>query len=132
MIFYIIKAVPNFIVATQAEAKKASREYGGAPWGPHEVPTDKAGLMAYINDLMMDSASILTDAVTPVAKPAEQCRSCASRDPVALERGAKALAAGANGNAIAERIMELDGFELGLVLQAVPTRLKQLAERIEQ
>lgn len=55
------------------------------------------------------------------------CPGCASKDPAALERGAQALAAGANANAIAERIMELNGFELGILASAVAERFKQLA-----
>lgn len=49
MIFYLVK---NQLVGTQAEAKAIARNYVS-----HEIPTDKAGLMAYVNDLLSRSGT---------------------------------------------------------------------------
>lgn len=47
MIFYEVDG--EFLVGTQADAKATQR-----PWKQVDVPTDKAGLMAFVNDLMKD------------------------------------------------------------------------------
>jgi hypothetical protein len=58
MIFYLVPAAagrPAQLQPTQADANREARERGlkvRAPDMEHEVPTVKAELMAYINDLM--------------------------------------------------------------------------------
>ena len=48
MIFYLCNG--NELAGTQADAKKLDRDYV-----QHDVPTDKSGLMAYINKLMNET-----------------------------------------------------------------------------
>lgn len=56
MIFYQVlgtSSAPCCLVGTQVDAKKLARERGTS-WEQVDVPTDKAGLMDYVNQLKAD------------------------------------------------------------------------------
>lgn len=57
MIFYQVlgtTAAPCCLVGTQIDAKRLAREHGTG-WEQVDVPTDKTGLMEYINKLKADA-----------------------------------------------------------------------------
>lgn len=56
MIFYRINSTPPQIVGTQDDARSAARE-AKVDWEQIDIPTDKAGLMAYVNELIYQGAS---------------------------------------------------------------------------
>lgn len=68
MIFYLVlgtSSAPSCLAGTQADAKAMARERGTS-WEQHDVPTDKAGLMDYVNQLMADvSAEMHKDRLAP-------------------------------------------------------------------
>lgn len=58
MIFYEVEHTDgHYLVATQADAKREAREKR-CTWSQVDIPTDKQGLMGYINDLRRDLASV--------------------------------------------------------------------------
>lgn len=67
MIFYRVNSHEPFLVATQVDAKREARE-AGAKWEQVDVPTDKAGLMAYVNELLRHQ-SYLVETITSAAPP---------------------------------------------------------------
>lgn len=111
------------LVATQAEAGKG--------WERLEIPDDKAGLLAFINAERgrgTAPALPLIDAPAPAAEPApapaasaERCPACA-RTP----KAAAAIALGMETDAIAERILESDGWALAKLLGACVERFTEL------
>lgn len=62
MIFYLCETEPPQLVGTQADARAT-----GAKWEQHDVPVDKAGLMAYVNALMSTSEKPVQVSETPDA-----------------------------------------------------------------
>ena len=67
MRFYRVNSAFPYLVATQAQAKGDARRFK-CQWEAHDVPTDKDGLMAYLNG--QERLSALDDAaVTPTVAP---------------------------------------------------------------
>jgi hypothetical protein len=125
---------------TQVEAKA-----DGKGWRLEEVPTDKYGLIDYLNKLTFDLKGPLYD---PTAKPNEfvGLKPVTVITPEALEGPSERLSearTGPKGHRIAERaalmgtsdevailaerIGELDGWPLGQMALAVASRFKELA-----
>jgi hypothetical protein len=67
MIFYEVEDGSNghFLVGTQAEARTAARERK-CTWAQVDVPTDKAGLMDYINQLKASAGDPAEQSTEPV------------------------------------------------------------------
>ena len=74
MIFYEVEDGSNghFLVATQADAKREARERK-CTWSQVDVPTDKAGLMTYVNGLKAQASQLLAlaehEGTMPAAEP---------------------------------------------------------------
>lgn len=54
----------GFWLGTQAEAKAASKEHG-LPWNECDVPTDKAGLMAFLAEHQVGKPSGIARPIAP-------------------------------------------------------------------
>lgn len=113
-------------VGTQDDARK-----DGKGWHLEEVPTDKAGLIDYLNELAANVPP--QDALefepapppeppvpTPVAKPVVE-HSWGQQEP-------RMFSAGRDNNAICEAIGEMTGNPLARVAEAVAWRFGQLAK----
>lgn len=72
MIFYQVlgtSAAPCCLVGTQVDAKRLARERG-TDWEQVDVPTDKAGLMDYINQLKADVHAEMHGKANELSAPA--------------------------------------------------------------
>ena len=122
------------IVGTQAEAKRM-----GKGWVPIEVPTDKQGLIAYLNSLVLAD----TDDYPPAPEGLPIADWCKLNEGVPLSHRhatqaevdamftpppAKVPGNGPTVDDMVETIMELDGFKLGNVAVAVTERISQLTK----
>jgi hypothetical protein len=71
MIFYKVEPADGpYLVATQVEAKREAREHK-CTWSQVDVPTDKAGLMAFINEMLIDTLTADEDIDTSDEGPEE-------------------------------------------------------------
>lgn len=72
MIFYQVlgtSAAPCCLVGTQIDAKRLARQRGTS-WEQVDVPTDKTGLMEYINQLKADVSSEMHGTSNELSQPA--------------------------------------------------------------
>lgn len=141
-LYKIHSAVPYF-VGTQAEAKRDARMCKCA-WFLEEVPTDKEGLIAYLNG--RETIEITSDyepqptfggriSLTNPEPPKlpetleEFDRSLDRQGPPAhrLAERAAFLGTSEEVTVLTDRIGELDGWPLGQVALAAASRLKELA-----
>ena len=136
----LYKTANGKFAGTQADAKAD----GGKGWKPLEVPTDKYGLIGFLNNLVHGNApddTIISESLPQTAQ--EQQDEVLERlqpgDIITGQRG------GPPGHRIAERavlmgtseeiamltdrIGEPDGQALGQIALAVASRLKELTER---
>jgi hypothetical protein len=88
MIFYLVPAAagrPATLQPTQADANREARERGlkvRAPDMEHQVPTDKAGLMAYVNAMLAEQPRAMTrDEIVNSNAPEAQAAAEAAMNP---------------------------------------------------
>jgi hypothetical protein len=126
------------LAGTQADAKALDPRFKS-----HEVPTDKPGLMGYINSLFSALANVASAAApaqpveeaAPVAAPAPapppkatepmrpgDCPMC-HRSPA----GAALLAKGASADEVGDMIMQMSGFQLDKIEAALTDRRAEVA-----
>lgn len=133
MIFYLIPAAagqPETLEATQDDARAACRFRGLKPnaFEPHEVPTDKAGLMRYLNDMRLARYVDALNAPKPLTH--DEIRN--SNSPEA-QVAARRIASGESARpapteeAICLAIADMSGTALGHVALEVSARYKALA-----
>jgi len=102
MIFYLINAgngQPSQLAATQEDARSVAKDRGFGPraFEKHDVPTDKDGLMSYINGLMRVEPELTDDEIrqsnTPEAQAVarERMRPSYVDQSVALDEAWEAL-----------------------------------------
>lgn len=122
------------IVGTQAEAKRM-----GKGWEQIDVPTDKQGLIDYLNSYRptfeLQGSTLLADTLPTTAQdeqnevlealPVQRFADTAKEHRLA-ERAAF-LGTSEEIALLTDRIGELDGWPLGQVALAAATRLKELA-----
>lgn len=156
MIFYRINATPAFLAGTQADARREAKA-AGAKWEQVDVPTDKAGLLAFVNDLFKQAAPQMplgapqepaersepapgsmsqgqVDALFAPAPAREARRDGWGDNPIhsaaAIDRRAGLPAdEGERVDAICDAIEELRGHHLGNVCCAVAHRFRLLEQR---
>lgn len=74
MRYYRVNGAFSFLVATQDQAKREARELK-CSWEPHDVPTDKEGLMAYLNSRSGgtdDGVVVLAGTEVPLVESTEE------------------------------------------------------------
>lgn len=124
-------------VGTQAEAKKA-----GKGWTPETVPTDKEGLIEYLNNMTV------TASVQPIgeARPLQEASNEEVRQSNTEEAQREAairmtpknpiaemkLAKGREVDQIADFIMDSEGWVLGNIVSAALERMSQLNRSISK
>ncbi|MGZ8286648.1 MAG: hypothetical protein ACXW27_08680 [Allosphingosinicella sp.] len=121
-------------VGTQKEAKNLAREYGhGAQWAAVEVPTDKEGLLTFLNEVgAAASRSELVDLHNFQARETvEELQrgdvSLVSPDAEARP-GVATAAAAVNAEMVCDVIGTSRGATFGHILEATLTRLGDLAQ----
>lgn len=118
-------------VGTQAEAKRS-----GKGWTPEAVPTDKEGLIDYLNACCA-TAKAVAEAGLPVVcaeqetphgfrQPVNMATAAVSTNPVARFK----LEQGREVDQITDYIMGVEGWALGNIVSAVLERMAQLAKGI--
>ena len=140
MIFYEVEDgdTGHYLVATQADAKREAREHR-CTWSQVDIPTDKAGLMAYINEQRQELL-LRREAFEAVTQPetAQDQQDEAITDAVIADEArtvpqhrlaerAAFLGTSEEVAVLTDRIGELDGWPLGQVALAAAARLKELA-----
>lgn len=107
---------------TQDDAKACARANPGSTWEAVEVPTDKAGLLAWLNN-----NATFYDLERPTTEPEpskpDVCPAC-KRTPAAQAK----MAAGLDSLVLVERIMAAEGWELARLTEAVIERLCELKD----
>jgi hypothetical protein len=135
----------HFMVATQADAKREARERK-CTWAAVDVPTDKAGLMEFLNNMLDEVNELKHDiavevgAVPATAQDQQDEALAEDFDPDPRERSAmrtvpqhrlaeRAAFLGTSEEmaVLTDRIGQLDGWPLGQVALAAAARLKELA-----
>jgi hypothetical protein len=117
------RTIGGELVATQAEAGKGHERA--------DVPDNKADLLAFINAergraAPRAAAEPIAAPVVPAAAGAgDRCPAC-SRTPAGAEKIARSMDAGA----VAERILQADGFELSRMFEAMIDRLGELGRKL--
>lgn len=121
------------LVGTQADARKS-----GQKWEPHAVPTDKMGLMEYLNRLVIGQEGAASDDTgggalglptpQPLSTPPAASGACpkCKLDPRAAQR----LAEGMTADAIAERIANGDRIMVSVLSAAVTDRIAELTLKL--
>lgn len=114
-------------VGTQAEAKSIARETGGE-WVQYDVPTDKDGLLGFLNhcDAVRPGEAAAADAPPAPAEPTAQELPAQRPTPA----GAAKLRAGRECDDLVESILEADGFVLSNLFGACIERLQRLKREI--
>ena len=118
-------------VGTQAEAKKA-----GKGWTPETVPTDKEGLIEYLNALHdrlcgplydPDAVPNSFEGLEPVtvAQITEHKEAANSGRDLKLQQGRELTQ-------ITDYIMDSEGYVLGSILNAGLERAAQLSRKVDQ
>ena len=157
MIFYEVEdgSAGHYLVATQADAKREARERR-CTWSQVYIPTDKAGLMAYINTERRVDRSMVEEQAETVQEQPETAQDQQDEviealplkehtGPLRYERNtplpetrfqpqehrlaerAAFLGTSEEVAVLTDRIGELDGWPLGQVALAAAARLKELA-----
>jgi hypothetical protein len=67
MIFYRVNSTPLRIVGTQVDARREARE-AKVDWEQTDVPTDKAGLMEFVNELLARMAPVQATLIDPMGE----------------------------------------------------------------
>jgi hypothetical protein len=95
-----------------------------------EVPTDKPGLLAWLNEQAETERRRMGLASMTAADDAMENGTCAlcQRDHAKSKRAAEKLAAGMEADAIAERMRAMPAFAMLTVLHAAIERLTELKE----
>lgn len=114
------------LVATQAEAKAS-----GKPFALHDVPTDKDGLMAYVNKLRAENAELKSGyrGGVPVGDeppPAPAPPAAPAIDIAAIKRQLVEQAKSLQGDAVEAKILAAAAPQLGRFLSAAICRLGEL------
>ncbi len=121
------------LVGTQAEAKDLDRNFE-----QHDVPTDKDGLMAYVNDLLerIDQASggaqpegaVVTPELEPASAPelAPPPPRAPQPDEADTRRKLALALRGMEADAVEEKILEAKGPVFGRFMSAAIGRLGEL------
>lgn len=116
-------------VGTQAEAKRS-----GKGWTPETVPTDKEGLIEYLNGLvdMEGDAGFASSVRDQLGAPDEPfLPEAAAPKPVAPNPIARfKLEQGREVDQITDYIMDVEGWALGNIVSAALERMAQLAKGI--
>lgn len=125
MKFYLVEADPHFLVTDKQVAKAQARERG-CGWSPHDIPTDKGGIMEYVNSLMERASAQahieLTGTVEGHEKPAKASEPV---DPSFAVHAAKARTA----DEICDFILnEAKVFQVENIMAAIGTRIAELAK----
>jgi hypothetical protein len=145
MIFYLVPAAagrPAQLQPTQADANREARERGlkvRAPDMEHEVPTVKAELMAYINDLMAGPAAEIPYTVETVRGPIEVDLKKLECDPTPEPTGFMSqqevdelfkprAKAPLPRERVCEAISDMTGTDLGFVALEVACRFETLGK----
>lgn len=115
-------------VGTQAEAKKA-----GKGWTPETVPTDKEGLIEYLNDMTV------TASVQPIREASNETIRQSNSEEAQREAAIRMtpdrdlkLQQGRELSQITDYIMESEGYVLGSILNAGLERAAQLNRKVDQ
>jgi hypothetical protein len=149
MIFYLVPAAagrPATLQPTQADANREARERGlkvRAPEMQHDVPTDKAGLMGYINAMFAAGEQAVERAPTQadqIEAAADRFEQDAAKDhkPAYTQEQVDAMfqprskEAPLDRDAVCTAIADMDGTDLGMVALEVTARIKSLAARLEK
>lgn len=148
MIFYLIPAAggqPRELAGTQADARALCKVHGlkfDAETMAHDVPTDKAGLMNYVNVLMHEDDGVLpgtnqphltTDEPTVIEnmREAEEVRADNPLHPgYTSPWSARQVLADMDVNAMASVIKQIDGRRLAKVSVAVIERMEALRQEL--
>lgn len=122
MQFYKLQTNPPRLVANQAEAKAAR-----VPFVPVEVPTDKAGLLDYVNALLGAASAepAALEAPAPVENTGERCPKCRFDHRSAL-RVAEHYARSVTREARLNWIETADPAELGSLAGAIADRFLEM------
>jgi hypothetical protein len=117
-------------VGTQKEAKDLSREYGhhDTQWAAVEVPTDKEGLLAFLNEVgAAASRSEMVDLQNFIGREAVE-DALAGSPRLAASTGDPAQPIDTSADALADAIAGSKGPAFGHLLEAALVRLGELGD----
>lgn len=118
---------------TQAEAKAVAKEFGGK-WVETDVPTDKAGLLEFLNReaaVARETAALNEQlaAPAPYVSPPKQPAFNQGQPAPGREGGPRLFTAGPDNDLICEAIEEAEGMSLARFAESVACRFASLAKK---